>query len=81
VSGTRLVVGFLVMGIAVPVALFLLLGLHDVNQLLTIAACTFLPWGVADFLATVLERPRLRDRSPGKAFRENLEQRATEPDE
>jgi hypothetical protein len=69
------------MGIAVPVALFLLLGLHDVNQLLTIAASTFLPWGVADFLATVLERPRLRDRSPGKAFRENLEQRATEPDE
>lgn len=73
-TGKRLAVGFFVMGVAVPVAIFLLLGLHDVTQFLTIAAATFIPWGVADLLANILERPRLTDRSPGKAFRETLEQ-------
>ena len=57
------------MGIAVPIILFLLFDLHSVSELLTIAATTFLSWGVGDFLATILERPRLRDRSPGRAIR------------
>ena len=77
-TGIRLAVGFVVMGIAVPVALFLLLGLHEVSELLTIAASTFLTWGAADLLATILERPRLRDRSPGKALREDWERRSRE---
>ena len=66
------------MGIAVPVILFLLLGLHLVSQLLTIAAVTFLAWGVCDLLSTILERPRLQDRSPGKALKEDWERRSTE---
>ena len=66
------------MGVAVPVTLFLLLGLQSISQLLTIAATTFLSWGVADLLATILGRPRLQDRSPGKAIREDLERRAEE---
>jgi hypothetical protein len=70
VSGVRLVVGIIVMGIAVPITLFVLLGLHDYTKLFVIAACTFLPWGVADLLASILERPRLKDRSPGNAVRE-----------
>jgi hypothetical protein len=76
VSGVRLVVGFVVMGIAVPLTLFLLLGLHSTPQLLTIAATTFFTWGVSDVLAKILEKPRLSDRSPGKAVREGWESRA-----
>ena len=77
-SGLRLVVGLVVMGVAVPVTLFLLLGLHSYSQLFGIAATTFLSWGVADLLTTILEKPRLRDRSPGKALKEDLERRAKE---
>jgi hypothetical protein len=61
------------MGIAVPITIFLLLGLTRFPQLLTIAAVTFLSWGIADNLARILERPRLEDRSPGKALREGLD--------
>ncbi|MGZ5462691.1 MAG: hypothetical protein ACXW4P_29390 [Thermoanaerobaculia bacterium] len=77
-SGLRLVIGLIVMGIAIPITLFLLLGLHSWSQLFTIAAATFLSWGVADLLATILERPRLHGRSPGKAFKEDWERRAKE---
>jgi hypothetical protein len=78
VSGIRLVIGVIVMGIAIPVTLFLLLGLHTPSQLFTIAATTFLSWGVADLLATILERPRLQGKSPGKAIREDWERRSKE---
>lgn len=77
-TGIRLVVGVIVMGILVPITLFLLLRLHTFAQLFTIAATTFLTWGVADMLATILERPRLKDRSPGKAIREDLQRRSKE---
>jgi len=66
------------MGIAVPLTLFLLLDLHTPTQLLTIAATTFFTWGVADLFAKILEKPRLKDRSPGKAFREDWERRSKE---
>lgn len=66
------------MGILIPVALFLLLGLHSLSQLFTIAATTFLSWGVADLLATILEKPRLQGRSPGKALQEDWERRSKE---
>jgi len=78
VSGPRLVVGIIVMGIAVPLALFFLLGLKTPAQFLIIAATTFLTWGVADLFASILEKPRLEDRSPGKALREDLERRQSE---
>jgi hypothetical protein len=78
VSGVRLVIGFLVMGVGVPLTLFSLLPLHKPSEFLTIAATTFLSWGVADLFAKVLERPRLKDRSPGKAFREDWERRSKE---
>jgi hypothetical protein len=78
VSGIRLVIGVIVMGIAIPITLFLLLGLQAWSQLFTIAATTFLSWGVADLLATILERPRLQGKSPGQAFREDWERRSKE---
>jgi hypothetical protein len=78
VSGIRLVIGIIVMGIAVPVTLFLLLHLHNLSELLTIAAVTFLSWGFGDLVATIMERPRLKDRSPGRALREDWERRTKE---
>jgi hypothetical protein len=75
VSGKRLIVGAIVMGLAVPAALFFLLGLQTVAQFLTIAAAAFFAWGVADLLASILERPRLRDRTPGQAIREDWDRR------
>lgn len=77
-SGIRLVVGVIVMGVAVPVTLFLLLDLHSLSQLLTIATVTFLSWGFGDLLASILEKPRLKDRSPGRAIREDWERRTKE---
>jgi hypothetical protein len=78
VSGIRLVVGILVMGIAVPVTLFLLLDLHAPSALFTIAAVTFLAWGFGDLVSSILERPRLKERSPGRALREDWERRSKE---
>jgi hypothetical protein len=63
------------MGIAVPATIFFLLGLHTSSQFFTIAATTFLAWGLADLLASILERPRLENRSPGMAIKEDLERR------
>lgn len=78
--GPRLVTGILVMGIAVPLLLFYLLGLQTVSQLLTISAVTFSAWGVADLAIEVLVRPRLRDRHPRGALQdwEKQKQRETE---
>lgn len=77
-SGPRLIIGILVMGISVPLAIFFLLGLSTVTEFFTVAATTFLAWGVADLFATILEKPRLKDRSPGAAIREDWERRTTE---
>jgi len=70
-----LIVGIIVMGIAVPATIFFLLGLHTPSQFFTVAAITFLAWGLADLLASILERPRLENRSPGMAIKEDLERR------
>ena len=80
-SALRIVVGIIVMGIAVPIILFLLLGLQTPGELFTVAATTFLAWGVADLLAIILEKPRLRDRSPGHAIREDLQRRSLHPEQ
>lgn len=78
VSGTRLAVGFVVMGVAVPATLFFLLRLTTASQFFTVAATTFLTWGVADLFAAILERPRLSGRSPAQAIREDWERRSKE---
>lgn len=77
-SGIRLVVGVIVMGIAVPITLFFLLDLHTLGGFFTLFAVIFCAWGVADLLSSILEKPRLKNRSPGRAIREDLERRAKE---
>lgn len=74
-SGTRLIIGLVVMGIAVPLTIFFLLRLDTPGQLFTVAASTFLAWGVADLLANILEKPRLKDRSPHHALGEEWHRR------
>lgn len=64
------------MAIGVPITLFMLLRLNTFSNLFTIAAVSFIAWGVADLLASILERPRLKDRSPRNALRDDLEQRS-----
>lgn len=71
-------VGLIVMGVVVPVTIFLLLGLRTFPQFFTIAACTFLAWGVAELLAAILEKPRLRNRSPRQAMDEEFDRRTRE---
>ena len=66
------------MGVVVPITLFYLLGLQRPSQLFTIAASTFLTWGVADLLAGILERPRLKNRTPVDALRQDLDRREHE---
>ena len=77
-SRVRLVIGVVIMGVLLSVALFLLLNLSSSTQLFTLAASTFLGWGVADLLAVILERPRLKDRSPQQALKEDWERRSSE---
>jgi hypothetical protein len=69
-TGLRLAIGALVMGVLVPMALFFLLPLSSLSQLLTASATCFLSWGVADVGVGLLSRPRLSQRSPGSALRE-----------
>jgi hypothetical protein len=76
VSGKRLVIGAIVMGILLPVTLYFLLDLQTVSQFLTIAASSFLAWGLGDLLANIMERPRLQGRTPGRAIREDIQRRA-----
>jgi len=80
-TGPKLITGVLVMGIAVPLALFFLLGLQDLNQLLTIAAVTFFSWGVADLTTEILIRPRLRDRHPRGALQDWERQKQEEEED
>ena len=66
------------MGVGLPLTLFYLLGLQTFSQLFTIAISTFITWGVTDFLANILSRPRLQGRSPGGAIREDWARRQNE---
>ena len=77
-SGPRLIIGIIVMGVAVPLVIFFLLDLKTPAQFFGIAATTFLAWGVADLFASILEKPRLKDRSPGRAIREDLQRRQSD---
>ncbi len=77
-TGRRLVVGLIAMGVALPVTIFLLLGLRTLSDYFTIAASSILAWGVADLFAILLERPRLKDKTPGGAIREDWDRRHKE---
>lgn len=53
----------------VPAILFYFLKLSEFWQWFTIAATCLMAWGMADFTATLLVRPRLTDRPPTHAIR------------
>jgi len=62
----------------VPLVIFFLLDLKTPVQFFAVAATTFLAWGVADLFASILEKPRLKDRTPGRAIREDLQRRQSD---
>jgi hypothetical protein len=78
VSGIRLLIGIVVMGVLLPIMLFLLLNLSTPMQLFTLSASTLLTWGVVDLFSTILERPRLKGRSPQQALKDDWERRSSE---
>ena len=77
-SRHRLIIGIVLMAAVLPTILFLLLGMSTVSQFFTIAASTFLAWGVGDLLAMILEKPRKKGRTPQGAIREDWERRSSE---
>ena len=66
------------MGVFLPLGLMFLLNLHTGSAFFTLAAAIFLTWGAADLLATILEKPRLQNRTPSGAFREEFDRREKE---
>ena len=68
-SGRRLLIGLIAMAGIVPAILFYFLRLTEFWQWFAIASVCTLAWGLADFAATLLIRPRLRDRAPTTAIR------------
>jgi hypothetical protein len=78
-SGVRLLTGVIVMAVVVPLVLAYLLSVHTITDLLAIVATCLVGWGVADLVANILSRPRLRDRSPAKAIRQWEQQKRETP--
>ena len=69
-KGPRLAVGIVVMGIVVPLSLWILLHLQSIGSVLIVAATCICGWAVAEVMASILERPRLKGSSPAAAIRE-----------
>jgi len=69
-SGRRLLIGILTMGLITPAILYFLLPLQSTSQFLSTALILISGWGVADFAANILSRPRLVNRSPKAALRD-----------
>jgi len=69
-SGQKLAVGVIVMGVCVPLIVGYFLQLHTIAQFFTVAATCVLGWAITDITATILARPRLQNRSPGDAIRD-----------
>lgn len=63
-------VGILTMGIVIPTILYFLLPLQSISQFVSTALILMSGWGVADFAANILSKPRLEHRSPTAALRD-----------
>lgn len=68
-TGRKLLIGAISMAGIVPAILFYFLRLTEPWQFFTIASTCLLGWGIADFSATLIGRPRLHDRPPTHAIR------------
>lgn len=69
-TGRRLVIGLVTMGIAVPLVILYFLEQVSASGWLAIAATSFIGWCLAELLSNILARPRLENRSPASAIRE-----------
>lgn len=69
-SGQKLAVGVLVMGVLVPLIVGYFLQLHTLGQFFTVAVTCVIGWAISDLTGTILARPRLQNRSPGDAIRD-----------
>jgi hypothetical protein len=69
-SGARLFAGVIGMGLFLPLVLFRLLHLASMKDLVIIAVTLFFGWAIVDVLASILARPRLKDRHPTDALQE-----------
>lgn len=68
-TGRRLLIGVITMAGFVPAILFYFLKLTEFWQYFAIASTATLAWGIADFTASLIARPRLSDRPPTHAIR------------
>jgi len=68
-TGPRLIVGVIVMGVFLPLILFFLLDLRTLTEMFILSMSCFLTWGVADLVTSIISRPRLLDRSPSDALK------------
>lgn len=78
-TGKRLILGITVMGVAVPVILFLLLGLSRFNQLATITLVCMLGWAVAHLAGDILTMRRLGGRNNPVDALKQWEQQDADP--
>lgn len=69
-TGARLIIGLVTMGIAVPLVTLFFIQTYSLGAWLAVAIPSFFGWCIAEFMANVLARPRLDDCSPGKAIRD-----------
>jgi len=58
------------MGLVLPLVLFRLLHLSSMKDLAIIAVTLFFGWAIVDVLASILSRPRLKDRHAADALQE-----------
>jgi len=68
-TGVRLLIGLIVMGVFLPLILLFLLDLRTLDEFVILSVSCFMTWGVADLVANILSRSRLEDRSPSGALK------------
>lgn len=70
-TGRRLAIAVVVMGLGVPVVLFIILDLRDLSDAFVVSATCLFAWAVVHLLGEILTLPRMRGRSnPVDALRQ-----------
>lgn len=70
-TGRRLAIAVVVMGLMVPAVLFIILDLRDLTDAFAVSATCLFAWAVAHLMGDILTLPRMRGRSnPVDALRQ-----------
>jgi hypothetical protein len=69
-SGRRLWIGLVAMGIIVPLVIGYIIKLDTFGEYFAVAIPSFFGWCIVDFIANVMSRPRLENRTARGAIRE-----------